>query len=63
VARLPVRYTRIVKAGPGDPHAAEWLDTFERVAGQAGLTMVREHGGSGRLETWLAAQRKRLKVE
>ena len=63
VARLPVRYTRIVKAKPGDPHAAEWLKAFERVAREAGLTMVREHGGSGRLDTWLAAQRKRLKLE
>ncbi|MFO8012143.1 MAG: DUF4838 domain-containing protein [Phycisphaerae bacterium] len=63
VARLPVRYTRIVKAKPGDPRAAEWLATFERVAREAGLTMVREHGGTGRLDTWLAAQRKRLKIE
>jgi len=63
VARLPVRYTRIVKAKAGDAHAAEWLDAFERVAREAGLTMVREHGGSGRLDTWLAAQRKRFKLE
>jgi len=39
------------------------LEAFERVARSAGLTMVREHGGTGRLETWLAEQRKRLKIE
>jgi len=63
VARLPLRYTRIVQAKLGDPQAAEWLAAFERVARQAGLKMVREHGGTGRLETWLAAQRKRLKID
>ena len=62
VARLPVRYTQNAKAKPGDPEAAAWLKTFETVARKAGLTMVREHGGTGRLDVWLAAQRKRLKI-
>jgi len=43
--------------------SAGLLEAFERVARSAGLTMVREHGGTGRLETWLAEQRKRLKIE
>ena len=62
VARLPLRYTRIAKAQPGDPDAAAWLETFETVARKAGLGMVREHGGTGRLDVWLDAQRKRLKI-
>ena len=62
VARLPVRYTRIMKAKPGDANASAWLRTFENVARKAGLTMVCEHGGTGRLDIWLAAQRKRLKI-
>lgn len=33
------------------------------LAAAAGLTTVREHGGTGRLDIWLAAQRKRLKLE
>jgi len=63
VARLPVRYTRIMQAKPGEARAAGWIEAFERVAREVGLTMVREHGGTGRLEVWLAAQRKRLKIE
>ena len=63
VARLPVRYTRIVQAKAGDARAAALLEAFEQVARKAGLTMVREHGGTGRLDVWLAAQRKRLKIE
>ena len=62
VARLPVRYTRIVKAKPGDTNAGTWLKSFENVARKAGLTMVREHGGTGRFDVWLTAQRKRLKI-
>jgi len=62
VARLPLRYTRIAKAQPGDADAAAWLETFETVARKAGLGMVREHGGTGRLDVWLDAQRKRLKI-
>jgi len=62
IARLPVRYTRIVTAKPGDAKAAAWLRTFETIARKAGLTTVREHGGTGRLDIWLAAQRKRLKI-
>ncbi|MBE3095891.1 MAG: DUF4838 domain-containing protein, partial [Planctomycetes bacterium] len=62
VARLPVLYVQIAQAQPGDARAAGWLDTFEAVARKAGLTTVREHGGTGRLDIWLAAERQRLKI-
>ena len=62
VARLPVRYTRIVQAKAGNPKAADWLAAFERVARDAGLRTVREHYGAGKLDAWLDAQRKRLKL-
>jgi hypothetical protein len=60
VARLPVTYTQIMQAKAGDADALARLDAFEKTARAAGLTMVREHGGTGRLDAWLEAQRKRL---
>ncbi|HUU34042.1 MAG TPA: DUF4838 domain-containing protein [Vicinamibacterales bacterium] len=63
IARLPVLYVQIMTAQPGDARAAAWLETFEAVARQARLSTVREHGGTGRLDVWLAAQRQRLKAE
>jgi len=63
VARLPILYVQIAKARPGDARAAAWLDTFEAVARKVGLTMIREHGGTGRLDIWLAAERKRLEIQ
>jgi len=62
VARLPLRYTRIMQAKPGDAKAGEWLAAFERVARDVGLRTVREHGGTGQLDTWVGQQRKRLKI-
>ncbi|MBL7140191.1 MAG: DUF4838 domain-containing protein [Planctomycetes bacterium] len=63
VARLPVRYTQIMQAKPGDADAAGLLEAFERVARSAGVTTVCENAGTGRLDVWLAAQRRRLKIE
>jgi hypothetical protein len=62
LARLPIVYLQIVNAKPGDAQAAALLETFERVARKEGMTMVREHGGTGALDVWLAAQRERLKL-
>jgi hypothetical protein len=62
VARLPIRYTQIMQAGPETPDAAALVQAFEAVARKAGLTTIREDSRSGRLDTWLAEQRKRLKI-
>ena len=62
VARLPVLYVQIMTAQPGDARAAAWLETFEAVARGARLSTVREHGGTGQLDIWLAAERARLKI-
>jgi len=62
VARLPVVYVQIMTAKPEAPDAAALVQAFETVARKAGLTTVREDGRSGKLDTWLAEQRKRLKI-
>ena len=62
VARLPVVYVQIMTAKPEAPDAAALVQAFEAVARKAGLTTVREDGRSGRLDTWLGEQRKRLKI-
>jgi len=62
IARLPLQYTRIMQARPGDAAAAGLLEAFERVARSAGVTTVRENGATGRLGVWLDAQRRRLKM-
>ncbi len=64
VARLPVLYVQIANSKPGDAaaDASALLDRFERIARKEGVTMVREHAGSGALDVWLKAQRERLKL-
>jgi hypothetical protein len=62
-ARLPVLYVQIMQAKPGAADAAANLASFERIARQAGVTVVREDWNAGKLETWLKAQRDRLKIE
>jgi hypothetical protein len=62
VARLPILYLQIVRAKPGDADAAARVDRFEAVARKEGVTMVREHAGSGLLDVWLKAQRERLAI-
>jgi hypothetical protein len=65
VARLPVLYVQIMTAAPayrekGDalvaargPSTLELAEKFEAVARKERLTMIREHGGTGALGTWL----------
>ena len=60
VARLPILYLQIVRAKAGDADAAALVARFEAVARKEGVTMVREHAGSGLLDVWLKAQRDRL---
>jgi len=64
VARLPVIYTQVMQAKPGEKtdDAAALIAKFETVARKAELTTISEDGGRGKLDTWLKAQRDRLKV-
>jgi hypothetical protein len=64
VARLPLIYTQVMQAKPGEKtdDAAALLTKFETVARQVGLTTISEDGSRGKLETWLKAERDRLKI-
>ena len=62
-ARLPLLYVQIMKAKPGAPEVADWVATFERIARRAGVNTISEDYGRGKLDTWLKAQRDRLKIE
>jgi hypothetical protein len=62
-ARLPVLYVQIMKAKPGAAEAPEWVATFERIARRAGVNTISEDYGRGKIDTWLKAQRDRLKIE
>lgn len=58
VARMPIQYTQIMTAGPD---IGPMIDKFEATARKAGLTMVREHGGSGNLAKWLGTVRAKAR--
>jgi len=65
VARLPVLYVQIVTSRQGFKEEGDTLvdttnagetgrvELFEKIARKEGLTMVREHAGSGALDVWV----------